>query len=136
MNKDEIKFKHSELGYYLAGLLEGDGNIWTQKTLRSNDGRRRNPQIMFTSHTKDIFLYRQIKDILGGGVFYKVKGHNCFMYKIYDLPTLLKLINLINGKFRTPKILYFHRAIDFLNLKYNLNINKLPLDKSDIDSNP
>lgn len=41
----------------------------------------------------------------------------------------------MNGKFRTPKIIYLYKAIDYLNLKYNLNINKLPLDKSNINSN-
>ena len=38
------------------------------------------------------------------------------------------MINLINGKLRTPKIKYLHRAIAHLNLLYNTNIEKLPLD--------
>lgn len=45
------------------------------------------------------------------------------------------MINLINGKFRTPKIKYLYKAIDHLNLLYNTNIQKLPLDASNLESN-
>lgn len=45
------------------------------------------------------------------------------------------MISLINGKFRTPKIKYLNRAIDHLNITHNANIDKLPLDTSDLDSN-
>lgn len=135
MNKKNMELKYLELGSYLAGLIEGGGNIWTQKHLRGNDGRMKNPQIMFTFHKKEINLYRHIKGILGGGVFYKIKNTKAVRYTISDLSTLLKLINLVNGKFRIPKIIYLYKAIDYLNLKYNLNINKLPLDKSNIKSN-
>jgi len=47
----------------------------------------------------------------------------------------LFIINKIKGKFRTFKIYCLHKGIDLINLKYNLNINKLPLDNSDIGSN-
>ena len=135
MNKNDMELKYLELGYYLAGLIEGDGNIWTQKQLRGNNGRMKNPQIMLTFHMKEINLYKHIKGILGGGCFYKSKNGNAFRYTVSDLSTLLKLINLVNGKFRTPKIIYLYRAIDYLNLRYNMNISKLPLDKSNINSN-
>jgi hypothetical protein len=42
-----------QLGFYLAGLIEGNGNIWTSKTLRSSKGRINNPQITFTFHLKE-----------------------------------------------------------------------------------
>lgn len=45
------------------------------------------------------------------------------------------MINLINGKFRTPKIKYLHKAIDRINIIHNTNIEKLPLDNSNIESN-
>lgn len=48
---------NTQLGYYLAGLIEGDGNIWTQKTIRSPKGRLKNPQITFTFHKNDKPLY-------------------------------------------------------------------------------
>jgi len=45
------------------------------------------------------------------------------------------VINLINGKFRSAKIKYLSIAIDHLNLLYNTNIQKLPLDTSNLYSN-
>jgi len=45
------------------------------------------------------------------------------------------MINLINGKFRSGKIKYLSRAIDHLNLLYNTNIQKLPLDTYNLYSN-
>jgi hypothetical protein len=45
------------------------------------------------------------------------------------------VINLVNGKFRTPKILALHKAIDNLNKFRETNLDKLPLDTSSLDSN-
>jgi len=50
---------NAQLGYYLAGLIKGDGNIWTQKTIRSSKGRLNNPQIMFTFGKKKKFLIQE-----------------------------------------------------------------------------
>jgi hypothetical protein len=81
-------------------------------------------------------LFKHIKDIFGTGSLYQVSIGNTCVYRIYDKNTLIEVINLINGKFRTPKIKYLHKAIDHINLKYNLNIKKLPLDNSSLESNP
>lgn len=45
-----------------------------------------------------------------------------------------QIINLINGKLRTPKINSFYDMIDFLNAKGD-NIIKFPLDISPLNSN-
>jgi hypothetical protein len=81
-------------------------------------------------------LFKHIKDVLGGGSFYNEKLKNVCRYRISNKNTLIKVINLINGKFRTPKIKCLHRAIDKINLKYNTNISKLPLDNSNLKSSP
>lgn len=128
--------KNSQLGYYLAGLIEGDGNIWTSKVLKSPKGRVNNPCIGFAFHKNEVPLFKHIKDIFGTGSLYQVKIGNTCAYRIYEKKTLIKLINLINGKFRTPKIQYLHKAIDRVNLIHNLNIPKLPLDNSSLESNP
>lgn len=44
--------------------------------------------------------------------------------------TLLKLVLLINGYMRTPKIEALHRLITWLNLKHNTNIPLLTIDMS------
>lgn len=125
---------NSQLGYYLAGLIEGDGNIWTSKTLKSAKGRINNPQITISFHINDLPLFQHIKNIFGRGSLYKVKEKNTGIYRISDKNTLIKAINLINGKFRTPKIKYLHRAIEHINLIHDTNIEKLPLDNSNLGS--
>ncbi len=128
--------KNSQLGYYLAGLIEGDGNIWTPKTLKSAKGRVNNPHIVFTFHLSEMPLYILIKDIFGTGSIYHVKLSNVCKYSISDKNTLIEIINLINGKFRTPKLKYLHRAIDHINIIHNTTIEKLPIDKSNLEFNP
>lgn len=48
---------------------------------------------------------------------------------------MVEIINLINGKFRTPKVKYLYRAIDHINKVHNINIEKLPLGNSSLESN-
>lgn len=126
----------SQLGFYLAGLIEGDGNIWTSKTMKSPNGRVYNPQITFTFHSKERPLFELLKAIFKKGSLYQETSLQYCKYRITDTENLIKLITMINGKFRTPKIKYLHRAIDFINLKHNVTIPKLPLDVSDFNSNP
>jgi len=124
-----------ELGFYLTGLIEGDGNIWTSKTLKSPKGRINNPQIVFTFHVKEKPFFTKLKTIFKTGSLYKEKLNNTCKYRISETKKLIELINLINGKFRTPKIKYLYRAIDHINLIHKTNIEKLPLDNSNIESN-
>lgn len=126
---------NSQLGFYLAGLIEGDGNIWTSKTLKSSKGRVYNPQITFTFHLKEKPLFAKLRTIFNTGSLYQEKLNDVCKYRISETVKLIELINLINGKFRTPKIKYLYRAIDRINLIHNTNIKKLPLDNSNIGSN-
>jgi hypothetical protein len=64
------------------------------------------------------------------------KKRKAGVYRISGLNTLIEVISLINGKFRTPKIKYLHKAIDRINIIYSLNIEKLPLDTSNLGSSP
>jgi LAGLIDADG endonuclease len=138
MNIDQINYMYSsnaQLGFYLAGLIEGDGNIWTSKTLKSPKGRINNPQIVFSFHIKEKPLFAKLKTIFNTGSLYKEKLNNTCKYRVSETKKLIELINLINGKFRTPKIKYLYRAIDHINLVHKTNIKKLPLDNSNIESN-
>lgn len=126
---------NSQLGYYLAGLIEGDGNIWTQKTIRTAKGRINNPQIAFTFHKKEIPFFKHLKKVLGTGGIYERKVNNVCTYRISEKNKLIEIINLVNGKFRTPKLKYLHRAIDYVNEVHITHIEKLPLDNSNLGSN-
>jgi hypothetical protein len=60
---------------------------------------------------------------------------NVCKYRISEKNKLIETINLINGKFRAPKIKFLYRTIDHINMIHNTNIEKLPLDNSNIGSN-
>jgi hypothetical protein len=91
---------------------------------------------MFTFDKKEKPLYMRLKEIFGTGSFYEVKSTNACRYTISEKHTLIKLINLVNGKFRTPKIEYLYKVIDYINIVHNANINKLPIDNSNLLSSP
>jgi len=80
--------------------------------------------------------FEHIKKVIGNGGLYPDKGSNAFRLRISKTYELFQLIELINGKFRTPKIKYLYRAIDQVNLKHGTNISKLPLDTWNLNSNP
>lgn len=136
MNMDNLSISNSQLGYYLAGLIEGDGCIWTSKTLESSNGRAYNSHITFAFHEREKPFYMYLKYALNTGSISKVKLTNTCIYRISEKDKIIEVIKLINGKFRTPKIERLHKAIDRLNLLYNINIEKLPLNNSNLSSNP
>jgi hypothetical protein len=59
----------------------------------------------------------------------------CVIWQIQSIEDVKKIINLINGYMRTPKIEALHRAINWYNEFYNMDIKTLGLDYSPIDSN-
>ncbi len=131
-----ININNSELGYYLAGLIEGDGNIWISKTQRSSKNELWAPSITITFHKRELPFFEYLKFVINGGYIYQSKFDNYCRFRIVKSEVLIKIINLINGKFRTPKIDALHKIIDFINLRHNLSIDKLSLDNSKIHSNP
>jgi LAGLIDADG endonuclease len=124
-----------QFGYYLAGLLEGDGSINIPALGNSILKRVLNPRIIFTFHINNLALYAIIQKNLGGiGRFQRVNT-NTGRYIIGDYNGIVKLINLIHGKFRTPKNITFNNLIEFINNKYNTNILVSHLDTSNLYDN-
>lgn len=115
------------MGSYLAGLIEGDGSIITPKNERSPSGslNRGNIEIVFS--IKDLYLALFIQIIIGGYIQYR--GNACILY-IKQKDQLYRLILLINGNMRTPKIEALHQLIIWFNKKHNLSIPLLGLDHS------
>jgi hypothetical protein len=118
----------NNLGSYLAGLIEGDGSIYIP------DNNKNACMIVIVFNSKDLPLALKIQDVLGIGNIYKRKGKNANTYVISNTKGLIKIINLINGKMRTPKIEQLYKLIDRIN-SINYNIVKLPLDSSTLESN-
>jgi len=47
---------------------------------------------------------------------------------------LKRLVNLINGELRTPKIHKLYNLIDWLNKKHGTDFKKLPLNKDNLEN--
>ena len=118
-----IKYTKQSLGHYLAGLIEGDGYI----TITNKDS----VILGITFNLKDKPLAEKLLSTLGIGFIVKRKT-NSVELRFSHKQTLCKIIELINGKFRTPKIEQLYKLIDWMNKKHSMNITKLPLNESPI----
>jgi len=133
---DLILDKNSKFSYYLAGLIEGDGTIIVPNTERSIKGKLNYPSIQIVFNLKDLPLSLLIQKLLGNGSLSRKKGVNAYILTINNIDGLTLIVQLINGKLRTPKIYAFHNLIDWLNNKnLNLKIKKQELDNSSFLSN-
>nr|YP_009715266.1 hypothetical protein [Russula subnigricans]QGK88072.1 hypothetical protein [Russula subnigricans] len=110
---------NEKLGYYLAGLIEGDGYF--------DDHRF---EIAF--HENDTFLAYFIKKEIGYGSVLKLKHQKSVRYVLRHSEGLKKVLSLVNGKF------YFKEKINQL-LKHQwdkkFNITILPPTNFDLMSN-
>ena len=117
--------KHT-IGYYLAGLIEGDGYI--------SINHKNKLMIAITFHIRDIPLANKLITYLGEGYIVK-RPKNSIELRFTSKQSVTKLILLLNGKFRTPKRDQLHKAIIFLNRQYSMNVLLEPLDCSEINTN-
>lgn len=104
INYETDIIKH--LPSYLAGLIEGDGYISITNQNRVILG--------ITFNIKDKPLAEKLLKYLGKG-FIAIRKTNCIELRISEKKTLIRIVNLINGKFRTPKIDQLFKLIDWLN---------------------
>lgn len=118
--------KHNKLNTYLAGLFEGDGHIWFPK---ENIKKKHNPRFCITFSLKNEPLAKKLLGIIGYGfIRYKPKDNACVLV-ISPVKGLKKVIELINGELRTPKIIQLHILIDWINKNHSSNIIKFNLKK-------
>ena len=120
---------------YLAGLIEGDGTIIVPKTERSPKGRLNYPSIQIVFDLRDLPLALMLQSKINHGSISRKKGVNAYILTINNFEGLILIANLINGYMRTPKIIALYRLIDWLNIRFDLNIVKKDKDTSNIDSN-
>lgn len=134
LNKNEVYKNKNNLGYYLAGLLEGDGSISIPALGNTTLNRILNPRIVFTTHVDNLGMYAYIQSELGNIGRFQVTG-NILRYIIGDKNGILIFIDLIHGKLRTPKNKRFNALIQNFNLKYSLDISESKLDLSSFGDN-
>lgn len=116
-------------GPYLAGLYEADGHIWIQ---REKGTKTHNPRFCITFALKNEALAKKLLEIIKSGfIRYKLKDNACVLV-ISPVIGLKNIVNLINGELKTPKIHQLYSLIDWLNKNHNTNIEKLPLNKDNL----
>jgi LAGLIDADG endonuclease len=121
------KEKDKNLGYYLAGLIEGDGYISINRQNRVILG--------ITFNIKDKPLAENLLQYIGKGSIVR-RQSNSVELRFSSIKSLKRIINFINGKFRTPKIEQLYKLIDWMNKNhFSMNIVKFPLDKSPLGHN-
>lgn len=101
----------TQLGYYLAGLIDGDGNFSNQKGY-----------LTITYNLKDISSAYWLKSQIGYGSVTKIKDKKAIKYVVSHSEGLLKILILINGKLR----LYnkYQQITNYLLIKNQLVKNK------------
>ena len=121
--------KNNNFKSYLAGLFEGDGHIWIQKP---KEKKKHNPRFCITFSMKNEPLAKKLLELMESGfIRYKLQDNACVLV-ISLVVGLKKVVNLLNGELRTPKIHQLYRLIDWLNQNHNANITKLSLKNSSL----
>jgi hypothetical protein len=110
-NSSHSKLKIGKLGPYLAGLWEGDGHI---SNLKQTENDQLRPYLAITFPIKDLPLVTYLQEYLGGSIRHKYKD-NALVLTIAARKDLIKVVLLMNGYLRTPKIFEFNKLIEWLN---------------------
>ena len=127
-NNNEMK-----LSSYLAGLIEGDGYIAVHD--KNSKSKVYRPKIIIVFNINDRPLAEKLSSVLRVGKVVSRSSAGHVLLQILAKEEVLKIINLINGHMRTPKIEALHRAIRWINEKDNSSKPCLGLDTSSLISN-
>lgn len=125
--------KSLNLGSYLAGLIEADGYIGVHN--KNSKSKKYRPKIILVFSLADKPLAEKLSILLQAGKVISKPNIGHVLWQIIAKEEVIKIIHLINGYMRTPKIEALHRAICWLNENDNSSIDCLDLDLSPIDSN-
>lgn len=112
------KFENSLcFGSYLAGLFEADGHIWIP--IQKRKGKSHNPRLNITFHLKDYPLAEKILHHIGEGFIRHKPKQNACVLTVSSVKGLRKIVSMMNGKMRTPKIYKLGLLIDWLAKNHN-----------------
>lgn len=112
---------NSYFGEYLTGLFEGDGHIWIASKIIK---KRHNPRFCITFHARDLELANFIKLKIGFGFIRNKIRENALVYTVSNIEGLLIVLQFLNNKLRTPKIVQVNKLISWLNLNKDYNLNQ------------
>ncbi len=110
----------SQLGHYLAGLIDGDGHFSSKQ------------QLVIAFNSSDSSLAYYLKKQIGYGSVHKVKNKNAVILVVTAIKGMEKVISLINGKLRTNDKLYQikHNITSHIKFKNFSNIINITLNSS------
>lgn len=132
----DLSYNNEEFGHYLAGYIEGDGALIIPTSIKNKSGKYNVCSVQIIFFIDDLEFVKLLQKRLGHGNIYFSKRTKTVRLMIRNLEGVLLIINLINGKMRTPKIYSLYMMIDWLKINKGINyIKKLELDNSNINSN-
>lgn len=129
-SKDTFTHRFSS---YLAGLIEADGSFAIHDI--NSKAKKYAPKIVLVFSLNDSPLAEKLISIIPVGKLYRKENQGCIIWSIQNSGDVIKIINIINGFFRSAKILELHKAINWLNINHNAKIDIMPLDSSSLGSN-
>lgn len=124
---------NNNLGPYLAGLIEADGSFAVHNI--NTNAKPYSPKLLIVFSKPDKPLAEKLSLVTGVGTIQVKTDANYVIWHIQTKQDLIKIISIINGYMRTPKIEALHRAIDWFNHNTEYNMEKKAIDKTPIDSN-
>lgn len=152
IKSSDLQILRSQIGPYLAGLIEGDGTIVVHDI--NSSSKKYTPKIIIVFKKADLPLANYLQNITKCGQVLIKPERGYVLWQMQDIVSIFTISYIINGFMRTPKIEALNRAINWLNyyIKENKNRNNLlsstklilskisklenkPLDNSAIDSN-
>jgi hypothetical protein len=108
IERGNSNYSHN-LGPWLAGLIEGDGHIAVHD--KNSKSKKYRPKIIIVFNLADKPLAEKLSAVLKVGKVISKPSAGHVLLQIKAFEEVLKIINLINGYMRTPKIEALHRAI-------------------------
>uniref|UniRef100_UPI003002E993 LAGLIDADG endonuclease n=1 Tax=Elmerina hispida TaxID=1245649 RepID=UPI003002E993 len=135
-NIDKLDKLRSKLGAYLAGLIEADGTFAIHDI--NSNAKKYRPKIIVVFAIDDKPLANKLASLTEAGTILLKSNAGHVLWQIQKTEDVIKIINIINGFMRTPKIEALHRAINWYNTYDNLRaepLKCLDLDNSPINSN-
>jgi hypothetical protein len=124
---------NSNLGSYLAGLIEGDGTFAIHNN--NSTAKKYRPMIIIVFKKGDLPLAEYLHNLTKCGSIYIKPERGYILWQIQDIVGVYTIVNLINGYMRTPKIEALNRTIKWLNDYRDKNINETNSIISEIVSN-
>ncbi len=132
-DKSNLNTLRDKLGHYLAGLIEADGSFAVHDI--NSKAKKYSPKIIIVFSLSDKPLAEKLASVTQVGKIYIRENQGCVLWSIQNKGDVIKIINIINGYMRTPKIEALHRTILWFNTNNNTDIKPLGLDLSPVESN-